>query len=152
MARITEQMGRTSLMAAAHLLPTPSTRAPSISWGRSAFMVAAIKGIRSSALGSARMEGGGGGSSRGWKERGGGMRCRAAAGCALGRGAAVWFLLGSARLQGAGGGSPLGWKEPDAAPRSCGMRADYQATLYCITHIAQFQNNRRSASRIKQIK
>jgi hypothetical protein len=52
-------------------------------------MVAAIKGIRSSALGSARMEGGGGGSSRGWKERGGGMRCRAAAGCARGRGAAA---------------------------------------------------------------
>ena len=27
-------------MAAVHLLPTPSTRAPSTSWGRSAFMVA----------------------------------------------------------------------------------------------------------------
>jgi hypothetical protein len=69
MARIAEQMGRTSLMAAAHLLPTPSTRAPSISSGRSAFMVAAIKGIRSSALRSARIKGTAGGSSRGRKER-----------------------------------------------------------------------------------
>ena len=31
---------RRALMAAVHLLPTPSTRAPSTSWGRSGFMVA----------------------------------------------------------------------------------------------------------------
>jgi hypothetical protein len=31
---------RRALMAAVHLLPTPSTRAPSTLWGRSAFMVA----------------------------------------------------------------------------------------------------------------
>jgi hypothetical protein len=86
MAGIAEQMGRTSLMAAAHLLPTPSTRAPSISWGRSAFMVAAIKGIRSSALGSTRMEGTAGGSSRGRKEQLGdprGWKERVRRGCGM---------------------------------------------------------------------
>jgi hypothetical protein len=40
----------------------------------------------------------GGGSSRGWKERGGGMRRRAAAGC----------TLGSARMEGVPGGSSRG--------------------------------------------
>jgi hypothetical protein len=44
-----EQRGRTALMAAAHILPMPSTRVPSI-------MVGAIKGGRREAT-------------RGWKER-----------------------------------------------------------------------------------
>jgi hypothetical protein len=40
MVGIAEHRGRRALMEVAHLLPTPSTRAPSTSWGRCTLMAA----------------------------------------------------------------------------------------------------------------
>jgi hypothetical protein len=114
MAGIAEQRGRTAMMAAAHILPTPSTRVPSI-------MVGAIKGgsreatrgWKESVLGSARprdtrvgmgqqregaIQGGRREATRGWKEPVLGSS-PSPAGYARGHGAAAGFLLGDVRME-----------------------------------------------------